>query len=453
MPYYEENIKKGEYSRWPYTEEYQEPVKEGYMFRGWTFGNKQIYKPFLNEENNPFGPVVEDMEIYPIWEQESGGDDDGYFDPIIENNTGTTSLKLLQYGVDTKGKFRLAADFDKTTSTSKIWAFSCAGSVYAEFEKNNTGGINVTASNIKNYSMVDDYGIIFQRTLGYGNWQGGTTDSNSYSRSIDVSPKNDTSIVRHVDMKGYIDENNNILLRGEIANKAIRIPSSGMGGKIETWQYPYTFDSLFYYTDPKMTYVTKTGATELTGTVATNGSINVSGFNGSLENINDNSISYRFNYTIDRNNTGDYKYHIVVIDSKGNALSTSSNLYGTNSTHSNVVMLHFIQEYKVKNRIYYGYGFTAAKTFDDKYNETNSDSYMYHSWFEVCSSKILMGNSVTLELNDDYVAYPNSLSFEYNFGLTNGGTVEIVKNNYRWGDDLYTIVKIPSGNKAIFTKK
>ena len=449
MVLHTEQIKSGEYSRWPYTLEYQEkePKKDGYKLVGWNFAGKRIYKPFPEEQDNPFGPVIAKMKVTPIWQEEST--DDGYFEPIIENNTGTTSLKLLEYGVDSKGNFRLGADFDKTTSTSKIWAFSCAGSVYAEFDKNNTGGIKVNASNIKNYSMLDDYGIIFQRTLGYGSWQGGNSDSGSYSRTIDVSPIKDTSIVRHVEYKGYVDENNNILLRGEIVNKAIRIPSSGMNGKIDMWQYPYTFDSLFYYTDPIMTYITKTGKTQLTRTVATNNTLNTNGFVASLENTN-NSISYRVNYSIDRNNTGDYKYHMLVINSKGNPITSS---YGTNANHPNIVMLHFLQEYKVKNRIYYGYGFTVSKTFDDNYNETESSSYDYHCWFETCSSKILIDDSVTIDINEDYVAYPNSVYFEYNFGLTNGGTAQVIRNNYIWGDELYTIVKIPTNNKAIFTKK
>ena len=419
------------------------------------FGNKQVLKPFPTEENNPFGPVLGNMTIHPIWEEQGSEEpetgEDGYFEPIVENNTGTTTLKLLQYGVDTSAKLRLAADFDKAESTSKIWAFSCAGSVYAEFSKNNTGGINVNASNIKNYSMVDDYGIIFQRTLGYGTWQGGDTTSSSYSRTIDVSPTNDSSIIRHVELKGYVDENNNILLRGDIVNKAIRVPSSGISGNIEFWQYPYTFDSVFYYTNPIMTYITKTGNTQLTKTVSVDNALNTNGFVGSFDNIN-NSISYNLNYAIGNNNTGDYKYHIVIINSKGNPISVTS-LYGLNASHVNIVMLHFIQEYKVKNRIYYGYGFTVSKAFDDNYNETSNDAYSYHSWFETCSSKILTENSFTLELNEDYVAYPNSVYFEYNFGVTNGGTVEVIKNNYSWGDETYTIVRIPSDNKAIFTRK
>ena len=372
-----------------------------------------------------------------------------YFEPITENTTGTPSLILRQYGLSTDNNFRLAANFDKDKYTFKKWPFSTAGIVYAEFEKNNTGGITVSGSR-SDYSMLDDYGMFFMRTRGYGSWQGGSTTNASYGGTFTVSTVNDTSLQRKVEFDGRTDENNVILLRGEIVSKALRVPSSGFSGTIQLWQYPYTFDTDVFFTDPKMVYITKSGEQELTVTTIDNNILQVEGISGNIQNINDNCLDYQFSYNIEKNDVNDYKYHIIVLSN--GAINTTALKYGFDGSRSGV-MLHFIQEYRVKNRIYYGNGFINSKTFDDNYNLTQTEKYYYHSWFETCSSKILTEDSFTVDIPATTVAYPNSDVFEYEISTSNGDNLEILDNNYVWGEETYTIVKLPSGNRAIFTKK
>lgn len=421
------------------------PIKSNCDFLGWSPNkNSTTALPIVRVgENN--------LIVYAIFvERETPPIIPEYFDPITENTEGATSLKLRQYGISTSGNFRLAADFDASANLSHLWYFSSAGSTYAEFEKNNTGGINVTGL-LQYYSLVDDYGIIFKRTSGYGTWQGGTMGANSFGAQIYVSPVNDSSISRYTQLTSDTDENNVILLRGQIVNKAIRIPYSGYSGTLQTDQYPYTFDSAMYYIDPSVTYITKTNSTTLQGTAFTNNSsINVNGFNAQFSGVNDTCIDYKLTYNIARNDTGDYKYHIVFF---GPSLDVMSNFYGRNVSSTRSVMVQFIQEYNVKNRVYYGKGFNGS--FDDKYNETPLAIYKYNAWFESCSSKILMGNDDILinHFNIDYVAYPNSEDFEYTFGLMNEGDVEVLDNNYMWGNKSFTIVSVPSNNKPIFRKK
>ena len=371
-----------------------------------------------------------------------------YFEPITENTTGTPSLILRQYGLSTDKNFRLAANCEKSSNTYKAWPFSTAGIVYAEFEKNNAGGVTVT-TNQSDYSMVDNYGVFFTRARGYGSWQGGSTNSASYGGTYTFSTVNDTSIKRTVTYNGRTDEDNQILLRGEIVSKALRIPSSGYDGSIQLWQYPYYFDTNIFYTDPSIVYITKVNNQELSVTSFDN-NISADGINATFENINDNSLDYQLTYNIDKNTKGDYKYHIIILSNT--TVNPERFSYGFDGMLSHSTMLHFVQEYRVKNRVYYGNGFISHKTFDDKYNVTQSEEYYYHSWFETCSSKILTEDSFTINIFATTVAYPNS-NFDYVITTSNGDELEILSDNYTWGEETYTIVKLPTRNKAIFTKK
>ena len=155
-------------------------------------------------------------------------------------------------------------------------------------------------------------------------------------------------------------------------------------------------------------------------------------------------------YNIDKNTKGDYKYHIIILSNT--TVNPERFSYGFDGMLSHSTMLHFVQEYRVKNRVYYGNGFISHKTFDDKYNVTQSEEYYYHSWFETCSSKILTEDSFTINIFATTVAYPNS-NFDYVITTSNGDELEILSDNYTWGEETYTIVKLPTRNKAIFTKK
>ncbi len=74
---FEEKVIRGEKAKYPFTPEYTEPTKEGYLFKGWKFNNT-VYGPddYADEEHNPFGPITEEtpknsqgeVEIFAQWE-------------------------------------------------------------------------------------------------------------------------------------------------------------------------------------------------------------------------------------------------------------------------------------------------------------------------------------------------------------------------------------------------
>lgn len=65
----EKVLEGGNKARWPYTNEYQQPTKEGYLFAGWEYNNMTYAPPFNNESTNPFGPITDDTNIKAIWDK------------------------------------------------------------------------------------------------------------------------------------------------------------------------------------------------------------------------------------------------------------------------------------------------------------------------------------------------------------------------------------------------
>ena len=66
----EEDVIEGEKARWLYTNEYNEPSKDGYSFEGWKYNDRIYYKSeYQNEQNNPFGPINNDSTISAMWDK------------------------------------------------------------------------------------------------------------------------------------------------------------------------------------------------------------------------------------------------------------------------------------------------------------------------------------------------------------------------------------------------
>lgn len=63
-----ENVMGGNKAIYPYTNEYNEPTREGCQFYGWKYNNT-VYTPqqYATQEQNPFGPITEDTQIMAIW--------------------------------------------------------------------------------------------------------------------------------------------------------------------------------------------------------------------------------------------------------------------------------------------------------------------------------------------------------------------------------------------------
>ena len=67
----EKVIDGGNKARWPYTQDYVEPTKDGYMFKGWKYDGQVYSPPFNNESTNPFGPITQDTVIRTVWDKVS----------------------------------------------------------------------------------------------------------------------------------------------------------------------------------------------------------------------------------------------------------------------------------------------------------------------------------------------------------------------------------------------
>lgn len=366
---------------------------------------------------------------------------DDYCDPIVENKTGATSLALKLYCVDTNGRIYISKYINNTDVS-----FTCACTLFAIFEKNNTGGINVDINSVNfSYSIIENEGIMFIRSNGYGLWPGGYAGI-PVRDDIRIKTKINGNVYKDFSISYGIDEDNNLLVRGEIVNKAIRIPTNGINGKIQIMQYPYNFESPLFFEDPKMTYFYLNNGTLQTHQI--NGdSFSDGSFECQLIQDNESVLDYEFAYNIGVNEDCNFKHYIVFVGRE------HLNLSGGVSTPNCAVLLHFIQEYNVKNRIYYGKGFDkfSKPTFDDNYNEmgTGQYFYFYHSWFETCSSTVLMENEETFE-NYQMVAYPNE-DFDYDVETT--GTTSTLNTNYLWGGKSYTIINMVSVSNIKFRRK
>lgn len=65
-----EKVKEGgRKARWPYTNEYQQPTKQGHLFFGWKYNNMTYTPPFENESTNPFGPISDETRIKAVWDR------------------------------------------------------------------------------------------------------------------------------------------------------------------------------------------------------------------------------------------------------------------------------------------------------------------------------------------------------------------------------------------------
>ena len=401
------------------------------------------------DKSDPDKKVI-DFENYPIVRDTTfvlhriDGDDDGYCDPIVENNTGTTSLRLKICG-NNSGSFYPF----KAINDSFFVNFMCNGSLFGYFEKNNTGGITIS-ENIKTKKFVsffdDDYGILFLMP-GLNTWYGDINSSSAVHFTL--SPINDQTNTTEISIwrvGNNFDEQERMLLEGMSENKALRIPCDGFSSNIQIIKYPYNLYSEYFYERAKITFFLIEN-NQVTDHININDEIfDIDGFHGEVTD-GDFSIKDRLVYNIEANDTCDYKHYVLCF---------AQNFIDTTNIHEPMSLfqgtcLHFIQEYNVKNRIYYGrddYG----KFFDDKYRETQSNDYRYHVWFEFCSSKIITNNQweYTSGNSLEYVAYPNSEDFEYNLTFADGPN--ILDNNYMWGNKSYTIIN-NSNNTITFTKK
>ena len=326
------------------------------------------------------------------------------------------------YGLDSDGHYH-TAQIDPHNCV-----LSSASTLMIYFQGQNYGDISISNSRIVGWK-IDDYSICMANLSGYGGWAGGYSSA-VYTANFELIPSKDPSQKVTISVSGKTDENNTLLLRGNLYNKVIRIPSSGYEGKIGILLAPYTFKDNYYFEEPKIQeYIYPNFGNPI---YDENHFENDSGINLRIADT-DSTIEYTLLYTIQKNNTSNYKEWVVGI-----------NLWQT-------CYLHIIQETKEKNRIYYGRA--SYPDYDDYFAENQDDPdvyepYMWNYIFEMSNSKVL-NSDFSIENSNDlwYICYPTI--FDYEIEAKDDATYSVLKSDYYWGDQSFNILQI-SNNIGTF---
>ena len=370
-----------------------------------------------------------------------------YCDPNNAENPGSnTRFRIKMYGIDGSGYLSLPS----TSEDGRTYTIRMGGpcSIYCYLYRENTNGFTVDGQ-IDRVSLIDDESAFFFNK--YNSWGTGgserlvTFETNNNNRFTHVrlliDTDEDNSLLFHIpkDLTNISERTNGELY---VFNKSIRIPYNGYGGLTELISFPVNFESDYFFTLPKITCITfEKGKENPQYYDIENNTFEIDGLSGNID-YGETNLSYTLSYMVKKNDTCDYKFY---------SISLSDGYVRRNNTYPNCAQLTFVQEYKVKNRIYYGDGFYNNKNYDDNWRINNSDTYKYHSWFETCSSKILVDDSVEVTLSDSkLIAYPsNDFDYEVEFPLR----LELVAEDYMWGDRSYNIYRQRGTiNKFTFNK-
>ena len=362
----------------------------------------------------------------------------------------TPSLKVRIFGADSQNYFSLGYDQQSLANLP----FTGAGTMFAEFEKENVNGIGVEGES-KYYSLIEEYGILYVNNYRYQSWIGGDVQNNPLNTTVKVYDTLYPDVSSSVNLRSFTDENNTIFSKYFIINKAIRIPSSGYGSTVLIEEFPYTFDSDYFFMLPNVTYFRYVGNSKVIGPTDLEGNESIS---SSITRDSNNPLNFNLNYNVlEENNGTNYIHHILHLTSMYDMHEEYEHLYPNKffgyGLNPNCAVIHLIQEYPSNNRIYYGQGFGTSSTFavyDDNYDNatgtTARNNLLYNAWIETCSSKILEDESI--EITSEYVAYPVD-----NFGYKLGSEQRTsIRTNYSWGNKKYNIIKL-TNNKITFIKK
>ena len=376
-----------------------------------------------------------------------------YCEPIVENNTGTTSLEMFLFGVDTDSYFSFGKKIEGRNVgyiQPFIISFNTCQSMFALVKKNNTGGINKEGMAI---SEIDDYGMLLMTPDSFDRFGRGE------SSNVTISTVNDENVKVLIKKDKRLDEDQRILLRNCFVNKAFRIPCDGFSGKIQIKQYPMTFDSEIFNRDVDLFFATNNGE-DFSMNMIRGNTISEDGFSGQIISFENSNIDYTFEYNVSSNETCEYKHYMVVFSNVADN-SIARLTYGGNCMSRESSVLHLIQEPKVKNRIYYSThtpyfressNIIDSRKFDDNYNETGENRYAYNYFFETCDSKILTEDEFTLYKNTDliwFVAIPDDefSEFDYTFTAYDSRDNVVVLQwpiAYTWGERKYKLYTMSS---------
>lgn len=320
---------------------------------------------------------------------------------------------------------------------------------------NNAGDIIISQTNpivqkrMDHVYKIDNYGLGFFRSTRYNEWAGGSTPGSSFTNNVTFTSSKDSSLSKTLALSAETDEDNTTFIKGLFTAKLLRLPASAFHGEFTLKFFPYNFDSNYFYTPTSLRVVdaSKVGET-VDGTlvrrpVETNVDPSDNGTYVSTA-ITNSGLESTVNYSVTKNETGQYRYVFF-------------RLFRQNW---NTCEVHFIQESYSRNRIYYGNVPSNPSNWDG-YADSPSDDNKYHVYFQFANSEIVTSSKEISALRADNIA-----ETYYNIGRINVlcvpselahtitpsiSSLDILSDNYMWGDQPYIIYKLASSADTTYT--
>lgn len=309
---------------------------------------------------------------------------------------------------------------------------------------NNLGNLSVTTSgtSFKYTPLIENWGFMVVNT---GGWRGGTTSAANEYGTVTVSAQNDTNNVYRKSYKFYsnIDENNTRLLSGDFCTKFIRIPAAGMTASSYIEKYPYTFFNNMYSAIEQPLVLDHSTRTASSLPIYIN---NTDGdFIESISVSQCTAITSKIDFQIAENTTQQYRDALIKFDDFTGYDPTDSTVVYNYAATNGSVTIHFVQEYRSQNRIYYGPSgqMTGKPKYIDATNDQNSQNKDYV--FQLANSKVINDTFTVRSSNEwasrDYtICYPADMDQRFNITVQNASTD--VTQRYTWGDQEYIIRRL-----------
>lgn len=306
---------------------------------------------------------------------------------------------------------------------------------FVRANQQNTGEVTITKTNgsyIHGYK-IDNYGYGIFRNMGYNNWPGGNLGGN-YGSTITFTPANDTTLAKTFLFTAETDEDNTAFLRGLYLAKLIRIPASGISSYLVFLNFYSTFiiyDDGFDWAVYDCSVVgTKDGDNNVikksTKTVYSSAEIEDNIFLDTFTVIREAPHQHRIRFSVGENTTGSYKYNFI----------------GGGPT------VHFIQEPRSNNRIYYG-TIPNLPQFWEEYNDAVTDFTNHAYIFQLANSEIVTTSKVlTGATGSNNRNYKNVLCVPantYSITTSNNSNPSVIVSSYYWGDQEYIIYQMNGG--------
>lgn len=387
-----------------------------------------------------------------------------YNNIVVYQNDDTTPPTLVD-PIDTTVKFELYPEFVPHNSNALQPVIS-SGDVYNIPEVYLVGNANffirMEAENVNDVTIArtnnrwdyiykfENYGYGFIRSFGYSDWRGGS--SGWYENVVTFTPNNNTSLAKSLNIHANTDEDNTTFFRGLFTSRLIRVPAIGLHTNITVQFYPYNFDSKYYYSDTRAYEIEDNVGDIADNTVIKTCQLSEVGLDTAVDatvavpmTVTDNGLECSVQVEINTNLSNGYKKNMLHFTRESGSVNVA-NMSGAE--------ICFVQEYRSNNRIYYG---TVPK--EPKYWENyavhglNADKYDYI--FQFTNSEIVTSSKEISALRADNTSYsinvlcvPASLVHTITPSIS---SLDILSDNYMWGDQSYIIYKLASSADTTYT--